>query len=44
MIKTLIVDDSKIVREFMIHLLSSDPEIQVVGIACNGNEAIDFVR
>jgi len=44
MIKTLIVDDSKTVREFMIHLLSSDPEIQIVGIACNGNEAIDFVR
>ena len=44
MIKTLIVDDSKIIREFMIHLLSSDPEIQIIGIACNGNEAIDFVR
>jgi len=44
MIKTLIVDDSKTVREFMIHLLSSDPEIQIVGLACNGNEAIDFVR
>ena len=44
MIKTLIVDDSKIIREFMIHLLSSDPEIQIVGIACNGNEAIDLVR
>jgi two-component system chemotaxis response regulator CheB len=44
MIKTLIVDDSKVIREFMIHLLSSDPEIQIIGIACNGNEAIDFVR
>jgi two-component system chemotaxis response regulator CheB len=44
MIRTLIVDDSKVIREFMIHLLSSDPEIQIVGIACNGNEAIDFVR
>jgi two-component system chemotaxis response regulator CheB len=44
MIKTLIVDDSKIIREFMIHLLSSDPEIQIIGVACNGNEAIDFVR
>ena len=44
MIKTLVVDDSKVIREFMIHLLSSDPEIQIIGIACNGNEAIDFVR
>lgn len=44
MIKVLIVDDSRVVQEFMIHLLSSVPEIQVIGIASSGIEAIQFVH
>ena len=40
MIKVLIVDDSRVIREFMTHLLSSDPDIQVIGVACSGEEAI----
>jgi two-component system, chemotaxis family, protein-glutamate methylesterase/glutaminase len=44
MIKVLIVDDSKVVQEFLAHLLSSDPDIQVVGIANSGIEAIDLVK
>ena len=44
MIKVLIVDDSIVVQQFMIHLLSSDPEIQVIGVASTGNEAIDLVK
>jgi two-component system chemotaxis response regulator CheB len=44
MIKVLIVDDSKLIQEFLNHLLSSDPEISVVGIAGSGHEAIDIVR
>ena len=40
MIKVLIVDDSRVIREFMTHLLSSDTDIQVVGVACSGEEAI----
>lgn len=44
MIKVLIVDDSKVVQEFLAHLLASDPDIQVVGIANSGKEAIDLVK
>jgi two-component system chemotaxis response regulator CheB len=44
MIKVLIVDDSKVIQEFLAHLLSSDPDIQVVGFANSGYEAIELVR
>jgi two-component system chemotaxis response regulator CheB len=44
MIKVLIVDDSVVVQEFLQHILVSDPAIQVVGIANNGEEAIELVR
>ncbi len=44
MIKTLIVDDSKVQREFLAHLLSSDPDIQIVGFAASGYEALELVR
>ena len=44
MIKVLIVEDSVSVQEFLKHILNSDPAIQVVGIANNGEEAIELVR
>jgi len=44
MIKVLIVDDSKVVQEFMKHILSSDSNIQIVGIASSGREAIELVK
>jgi two-component system, chemotaxis family, protein-glutamate methylesterase/glutaminase len=44
MINVLIVDDSKVVQEFLAHLLSSDPDLRVVGIANSGYEAIELVR
>ncbi len=44
MIRTVIVDDSRVVQEFLIHILSSDPDIEVVGVASSGHEAIDVVR
>ena len=44
MIKVLIVDDLKVIQEFLAHLLSSDPDIQVVGIASSGDEAIELVK
>jgi len=43
MIKVLIVDDSKVVQEFMKYLLSTDPAIQVIGVAGSGEEAVEFV-
>jgi two-component system, chemotaxis family, protein-glutamate methylesterase/glutaminase len=44
MIRVLIVDDSQVAREFLVHVLSSDPEIYVIGTANNGEEALDAVR
>ncbi|MFA6921814.1 MAG: chemotaxis-specific protein-glutamate methyltransferase CheB [Gallionella sp.] len=44
MIKVLVAEDSPVVREFLVHILSSDPEIQVVGTACDGEQAIAAVK
>lgn len=43
MINILVVDDSKVSRMFLVHLLESDPELRVIGTAGNGQEALDFV-
>lgn len=42
-IRVLVVDDSPVAREFLVHILSSDPKIQVVGTASDGEEAIETV-
>ncbi|HZZ41416.1 MAG TPA: chemotaxis-specific protein-glutamate methyltransferase CheB [Tepidisphaeraceae bacterium] len=42
-IRVLIVDDSSVVRMLLIHLLGSDPQIEIIGTASNGIEAIRFV-
>ena len=44
MIKVLIVEDSKVEQEFLVHILTSDPAIQVVGVADNGEEAIEAAK
>jgi two-component system chemotaxis response regulator CheB len=44
MIKVLIVDDSKVAQELMKHILTSDPDIKVLGVASSGKEAIELVR
>jgi two-component system chemotaxis response regulator CheB len=44
MIKLVIVDDSRVVQEFLTHILASDPEIQIVGVASSGQEAIELVK
>ena len=44
MIKVLVVEDSLVVREFLVHILGSDPSIRIVGTASNGEEAIEAVR
>lgn len=41
-VKLLIVDDSKIVREVLKHIFTSDPEINVVGMALNGEQAVQM--
>lgn len=44
MIKVLIVEDSPVIRDFLKSILSSDPEINVVGTASNGEEGIEAVK
>lgn len=44
MIKVFVVEDSAVIREFLCAILNSDPEIQVVGIAKNGEEAIQSLQ
>lgn len=43
MVRVLIVDDSPTSRLFLQHVLSVDPEIEVVGTAANGQEALEKV-
>ncbi|MDE2366310.1 MAG: chemotaxis-specific protein-glutamate methyltransferase CheB [Betaproteobacteria bacterium] len=44
MIKVLVVDDSPVARELLIHILNCDPGITVVGTACDGEEALSVVQ
>jgi two-component system chemotaxis response regulator CheB len=44
MIRVVVVEDSPVVREFLVHILNSDPEMQVIGTAQNGQEATEAVR
>lgn len=44
LIKTLVVDDSAFVRKVVREILSSNPFIEVVGFAKNGEEALDMVE
>ena len=44
MIKVLVVDDSPVVREFLVYILNSDPDIRVIGTANNGEEALEAVK
>jgi two-component system chemotaxis response regulator CheB len=44
MTRVVIVEDSPVVQEYLTYLLTSDPSIQVVGVAGNGQEAIELVR
>ncbi|TLM76668.1 MAG: chemotaxis-specific protein-glutamate methyltransferase CheB [Actinobacteria bacterium] len=42
-IRVVIVDDSLVAREMLTQILTSDPDIEVVGVASDGQEAIDAV-
>lgn len=39
-IRLLVVEDSPSAREFLVYLFASDPEIQVIATASNGEEAV----
>lgn len=44
MINVLIVDDSLTTREFLKHIIDSDPQLQVAGEAKNGEEAVHIAE
>jgi len=44
MINVLIVEDSIVARELLVHILSSDPEIHIMGTTSNGEEALKFLK
>ncbi len=43
-IRVLVVDDSSLMRRTISKILESTPDIQVIGTACNGQEAVEFAR
>jgi DNA-binding NarL/FixJ family response regulator len=43
MVRVLIADDQAVVREGLAAILSTDPKIEVVGLASDGQEALDLV-
>src|SRR4029079_4281323 len=44
MIRVLIVDDSNVAREFLAHILSSDPDIEIAGFVADGVDALGAVQ
>jgi two-component system chemotaxis response regulator CheB len=44
MIRVLVVEDSAAVREFLLAVLGGDPDIEVVGTAVDGEQAIEMAR
>ncbi len=44
MIKILIAEDSLVMQQILIHAISSDPVFKIIGIAHNGEEAIDAAK
>src|SRR5258708_28010483 len=40
LVRVLIVEDSRVIMEFLTHVLNSDPQIRVVGTALDGDEAL----
>jgi len=44
MIRVLIADDSRVAREFLTHLVNSQPDMEVVGVAANGVETVQRVK
>lgn len=43
-VRTIVVDDEPLARERLVKLLRAEPEIEVVGEAGNGRDAVDLLR
>lgn len=44
MTRVMVVDDSPTVRDLLVYILGSDPEIEIVGCAADGEEAVRMVQ
>jgi two-component system chemotaxis response regulator CheB len=44
MIKVLIVEDSRVVSEYLNYIFTNEPDMQVIGNVSNGKAAIDFIQ
>lgn len=44
MTRVLVVDDSPSVRELLVYILGSDPEIEIVGCAADGEQAVKMAQ
>ncbi len=44
MIKVLVVEDSRVIRDYMVYLIENDPELTVIDTAASGEEALESVR
>jgi two-component system, chemotaxis family, protein-glutamate methylesterase/glutaminase len=42
-IRVLVVDDSPVARELLVQILSADPELQIAGVATDGEEALSAI-
>ena len=43
-IKVLVVEDSPVARELLVHILNSDPQLKVIGTVNNGLEALEALK
>lgn len=43
-VRTLVVDDEPLARERLLKLLRAEPDVEVVGEARNGREAVEMIR
>jgi two-component system chemotaxis response regulator CheB len=44
MVRVVVVEDSPVVREFLLYILGSDPEIEIVATAGTGEAALEAVE
>jgi two-component system chemotaxis response regulator CheB len=44
MTRVLVVDDSPTVQDLLIHIFESDPEIEIAGVAADGEEAVRMAQ
>ena len=43
MINVLVVEDSRVVRDYLVYVLKTDPDIRVIGFADSGEAALEFL-